>query len=59
MTPEQKRRGFDQDQFGLESYWRVQWAAWLAFTVDMQLMKNLEDNWEVIPGVRLKLTELF
>ncbi len=59
MTPEQKRRGFDRNQFGLESYWRVKWAEWAEFTVDMQLMKNLEDNWEVIPGVRLKLTGLF
>jgi hypothetical protein len=55
MIPEQKPRGFDRDQFGLESYWRVQWAA---FTVDMQCMKNLEDDWEVIPRVRLKLTGL-
>jgi hypothetical protein len=51
MTPERKRRGFDRNQFGLESYWRVQWAEWAAVTVDMQLMKNLQDDWEVIPGV--------
>ena len=31
MTAERKRRGFDRDQFGLESYWRVQWAEWVAF----------------------------
>jgi hypothetical protein len=59
MTPEQKRRGFGRNQLGLESYWRVKWAEWAEFTVDMQLMKNLGDNWEVIPGVRLKLTGLF
>lgn len=59
MTPERRRRGFDRNQFGLESYWRVQWAEWAAFTVDMQLMKNLEGDWEVIPGVRLKVTGLF
>ena len=59
MTPEQRRRGFDRDQFGLESYWRMQWADWAQFTVDVQLMKNLDNNWEVIPGVRLKLTGLF
>jgi hypothetical protein len=59
MTPAQKRRGFDRNQFGLESYWRVQSAEWAAFTVDMQLMKNLKDDREVIPGVRLKLTGLF
>jgi hypothetical protein len=59
LTREKKRRGFDRDQYGLESYWRVQWADWAAFTFDVQLMKNLQDDWEVIPGVRLKLTGIF
>jgi hypothetical protein len=59
MTPERQRRGFDRDQFCLEPYWRMQWLNWAQFTVDMQLMKNLDDDWEVIPCVRLKLTGLF
>ena len=59
LTREKKRRGFDRDQCGLEFYWRVQWADWAAFTFDVQLMKNLQDDWEVIPGVRLKLTGNF
>jgi hypothetical protein len=59
MNSWQRNAGFDRDQYGLETYWRFDWKDWVSIAVDLQLMKNVEDDWEAVPGLRLKLTEVF
>jgi hypothetical protein len=59
MNSWRRNAGFDRHQFGLETYWRFDWKDWASFSIDLQLMKNVEDDWEAVPGLRLKLTEVF
>ena len=59
MNETQRIAGFDRHQYGAETYWRIDWTAWASLTFDIQLMKNLEDDWEAIPGLRLKFTWVF
>lgn len=59
MNDTQRATGFDRHQYGAETYWRIDFTDWASVTFDLQVMQNIEDDWEAIPGVRLKLTGVF
>jgi hypothetical protein len=59
MNAWQRSTGFDRHQYGMETFWRYDWKEWASITFDLQVMKNIENDWEAVPGLRLKLTGLF
>jgi hypothetical protein len=58
MNDWQRSIGFDRHQYGMETYWRFDWKEWASVTFDLQVMKNIESEWEAVPGFRLKLIGL-
>jgi hypothetical protein len=59
MNAWQRSTGFDRHQYGMETFWRYDWKEWASITFDLQVMKNIESEWEAVPGLRFKLTGLF
>jgi hypothetical protein len=58
MNDWQRCIGFDRHQYGMEAYWRFDWKEWASITFDLQVMKNIQSEWEAVPGLRLKFTGL-
>jgi hypothetical protein len=57
-TALRRSQGFD-DQYGIESYWKVDVTSWLRVTVDMQIVNNVDNNIEIVPGFRIKVHRTF
>jgi hypothetical protein len=57
-TTYRKSQGFD-DQYGLESYWKVDVLDWLRVTASIQFVNNVDKDLEVIPGLRVKVHQTF
>jgi hypothetical protein len=50
--------GFN-DQYGIETYWKVRVRDWLSVTADVQVINNIDKDLEVVPGVRIKINKSF
>lgn len=48
--------GFDI-QYGLEVFWKVRVVRWLEITPDLQLIRNKNDDLEMVPGLRLRVAK--
>jgi hypothetical protein len=46
--------GFDL-QYGLEVFWKMRVGRWLEISPDLQLIHNLNDELEIVPGLRLRV----
>lgn len=57
-TEYRQSQGFD-DQYGIESYWRVDVRDWLRVSANIQIVNNLDEETEVIPGLRVKVQKTF
>ncbi len=57
-TAYRKSQGFD-GQFGIESYWKVDVRDWLHVTASIQVVSNIDDKTEIIPGLRAKIHKSF
>ena len=53
-----RAQGFD-DQYGIESYWNIDLLEWLRVTADLQIVNNIDDDIELVPGFRIKLHKTF
>ena len=51
-------QGFE-NQYGIESYWKVDLRDWLQVTVDIQMINNIDKDLEVVPGLRIKVHKTF
>jgi hypothetical protein len=50
--------GFDI-QYGIEAFWKIRIGTWLEVTPDVQLIVNREDDLEIVPGLRVRLSKAF
>jgi hypothetical protein len=50
--------GFDI-QYGIEIFWKFRLGGWLEITPDLQLVRNRNDDLEIVPGLRLHLFRSF
>ena len=57
-TAFRKSQGFD-DQYGIESYWKVDIRDWLHVSANIQVVNNIDKETEVIPGLRVKVHKSF
>jgi len=57
-TTHRRLQGFD-DQYGLESYWKFAVLDWLHVSANIQIVNNIDDEVEVIPGIRAKVHKSF
>jgi hypothetical protein len=57
-TAHRKSQGFD-DQYGIESYWKIDVRDWLHVTASVQIVNNIDDKTEIIPGLRAKIHKSF
>jgi hypothetical protein len=57
-TDYRRSQGFD-DQYGIESYWKIDVWDWLRVTADLQLVNNVDNDLEVVPGFRVKVHRTF
>ena len=57
-TAFRKSQGFD-DQYGIESYWTVDVRDWLRVSANIQIVDNIDKEFEVIPGLRVKIHKTF
>jgi hypothetical protein len=48
--------GFN-DQYGIETYWKVRVRDWLSVTADIQVVNNIDKDLEVVPGLRVKINK--
>jgi len=46
-------------QYGLEVFWKFHVGGWLEITPDLQLIRNLDNDLEVVPGLRLRVVKAF
>ena len=46
-------------QYGLEVFWKVRIGEWLEITPDLQLIRNREEEIEIVPGLRLRVFKTF
>jgi hypothetical protein len=57
-TAYREAQGFS-DQYGIETYWKFDILEWLRITGDLQVVNNIDDKIEIVPGFRLKLHKTF
>lgn len=57
-TAHRKSQGFE-DQYGIESYWRVDVTDWFSVSADIQIINNVDKELEVVPGLRMKFHQTF
>ncbi len=57
-TAFRKAQGFD-DQYGIESYWKVDVLDWLRVSANIQFVNNFDKDLEVVPGLRVKVHRTF
>jgi hypothetical protein len=57
-TDFRKSQGFD-DQYGIESYWKFDVRDWVHVSASIQVVKNVDKETEVIPGLRVKIHKSF
>jgi hypothetical protein len=57
-TDFRKSQGFD-DQYGIESYWKVDVRDWVHVSANIQVVNNVDKKTEVIPGLRVKIHKTF
>jgi hypothetical protein len=57
-TTFRKSQGFE-DQYGIESYWKIDLWDWLRVTADIQFLNNVDNNIEIVPGFRIKVHKTF
>lgn len=57
-TDYREAQGFT-DQYGIETYWKFDVLEWLRLTGDLQIVNNIDDEIETVPGFRLKLHKSF
>ena len=57
-TAYREAQGFT-DQYGIETYWKIDVLEWLRITGDLQIVKNIDDDVELVPGFRLKFHKSF
>jgi hypothetical protein len=57
-TDYREAQGFT-DQYGIETYWKFDVREWLRLTGDLQILNNIDDKIETVPGFRLKLHKSF
>jgi hypothetical protein len=50
--------GFDI-QYGLEVFWKIRIGDWFEITPDLQLMRSRNDDFEIVPGLRLRVFKAF
>ena len=48
--------GFN-DQYGIETYWKVRVRDWFSVTADIQVVNNIDKDLEVVPGLRVKINK--
>ena len=53
-TEFRRTQGFD-DQYGIESYWKVNFRDWLSISANVQVLNNFDKDLEVVPGLRVKI----
>jgi len=57
-TEHRKSQGFD-DQYGIESYWKIDMTDWMHVAANIQIVNNVDENIEVVPGIRIKVHKSF
>ena len=57
-TDYREAQGFT-DPYGIETYWKFDVLEWLRLTGDLQIVNNIDDEIEIVPGFRLKLHKSF
>jgi len=57
-TDYQRRQGFGS-QYGIETYWKFNFGSFFRVMPSMQLLRNKEDDIEMVIGVRAKLSDDF
>jgi len=57
-TDYQRRQGFGS-QYGIETYWKFNFGSFFRVMPSIQLLRNKEDNIEMVIGVRAKLSDDF
>jgi len=57
-TKERREKGFS-NQYGVEAFWRFALSRLVNVTPSLQLLRNQEDNVEVVAGIRFKIAENF
>ena len=50
--------GFN-NQYGVEVFWKFRVGEWLEITPDLQLVRNRDNDLEIVPGLRLRLAKTF
>ena len=51
-------QGF-KDQYGIEAYWKFDVLEWLRITGDLQIVNNIDEEIEIVPGFRVKFHKTF
>ncbi len=46
-------------QYGLEVFWKFRFGGWLEITPDLQLIRNRDNDLEIVPGLRLRVVKAF
>jgi carbohydrate-selective porin OprB len=46
-------------QYGFEVFWKFHLGAWLEITPDLQIVRNRDNDFEIVPGLRLRLVKAF
>jgi hypothetical protein len=57
-TAYRRSQGF-ADQYGFESYWKVDVRDWVHVSANIQVVNNVDKEPEVIPGLRVKIHKTF
>ena len=57
-TAYRRSQGFE-DQYGIESYWKVDLTDWFRFSADIQVINNIDKDLEIVPGLRIKVHKTF
>ena len=57
-TDYQRKQGFDS-QYGVETYWKFNFGRFFRVMPSVQILRNIEDDIEVVVGVRAKLSDDF
>jgi hypothetical protein len=47
------------DRYGIEAYWKFDLLEWRRLTGDLQVVNNIDDKVEIVPGFRLQLHKTF
>lgn len=57
-TAYRRSLGFE-DQYGIESYWKIDVTDWFRVSADIQIINNIDKDLEVVPGLRMKFHKTF